>query len=1011
MATQCLYRRRFVRLARAAAVGLIAAAVTAFTASAVVAQQTGTIEGRVTASGSGQPVRGALVTVEGTNIGTETGEDGRYVLLNVPAGRHMLRVAAIGYRFGAAQVTVQAGQMTTANFSLTQSVLELDAVVVTGTAGQARVRELGNSIAQINLDQEVKDPPASMDQLLQARAPGLNVMQGNGMAGGGAQIRLRGAVSVSQSNQPIIYIDGVRVRSEGYERNAPPSGIDFIGRSGNIQASPLNDINPADVERIEVIKGSAASTLYGTEAAAGVIQIFTRKGSRGAPRWNVQIDQGIANLRPFGTDAEPFVRLRPKDNVQGFCPDEVAKALEVFEQTGSAPDVSNCSWIRNGYRQKYAGSVTGGFEDFQYFVSGSWEDYDNVLPQDTEQKLVARGNFTFDVSEKIRFDWNSAYTNYDVRNTPAGNNAQGLTLNVYRAERNYRQSSDPIVLDSLLNQSITTEINRLISGGTAHYSPFPWFTNRLTIGLDLAHQENRNLRPFGFVSAPEGRLFDEQIRFTTLTADYVGNADYRLSDELAATFSFGGQSITEERVRTFGWGRGFAGPGEPTVSQAATFIAQEDRIRVVNAGFFFQNVFKLKDRYFLTGGVRIDGNSAFGEALGLQAYPKASLSYVMSEEPWWPSGLGEVKLRGAIGWSGRAPGAFDKVRTWEALPFAGQPSLVPDNVGNPEVGPERTREIEFGFDAAWLDNRLSTEFTWYHQKTTDALFSVRQIPSLGFLSSQNANVGAIRNAGIEAAINATIVNKPSWGLDIGTTFFTNHSLVLDLGVDAGGNPVAPFPAGFGWIEEGFPVMAANGIKIKNEDQIAAPDTACIAGTDPCNVNGEWMFGPQQPTFIWTHSVTLRLPRGVTVSARGEYQGGAWIFDGPAANALGRSVLWPTCKRALDILAAGGTVDDFTARERIECDLPIADNRVLWFPQDFWKLRDLTLTVPVEFLVPQASSATFSFTVQNYFRWINSDLRMFDPEMTNRDSLDDQNRQISEHVPPPAIITASLRVTF
>ncbi len=1027
MTTQRLNRRRAwstlgLAAALAVSLGLIAAPAEA---------QTGTVEGRVVAQGSQSAIAGAQVSVSGTNIGSQTGADGRFVLLNVPVGRHTLRVSAIGYKFGTVEITLQGGQIATADFTLSQSVLELDAVVVTGTAGQARVREVGSSIAQINLEQDIKDPPASLDQLLQARAPGLQVMQGNGMAGAGAQIRLRGAVSVTQSNQPIIYIDGIRVRSEGYGRNGPPTGVDFTGRSGNVQASPLNDINPADIERIEVIKGSAASTLYGTEAAAGVIQIFTKKGSRGAPRWTFQTDQGLSHLQPFGTEFNSYLNMKPADSTEvvngqlqlvekrsatGYCRDDVANALAVLKQlqeqdpAATLPadvraGVQTCSWVRNGYRQKYAGSVAGGLEAFQYFLSGTWEDYDGVLPQDNEQKIVTRGNFSFDILDNLRFDWNTSYTNLDIRNTPAGNNAQGLTLNVYRAERNYRSTSDPMVLDSLLNQSIGTEINRLITGGTVYYTPWPWFNNRVTIGYDFAQQENRNLRPFGFVSAPEGRLLDEQIKFTTLTADYVGNMNYRLTDDVVATFSFGGQSITTERIGTFAWGRGFPGPGEPTVSNASTFIAREDRLRVVNAGFFFQNVFKLRDRYFLTGGARFDGNSAFGSSLGLQAYPKASFSYVISEEPWWPSGLGDMKLRAAVGWSGRAPGAFDAVRTWQAIASGGEPGFVPENVGNPDVGPERTREIEFGFDAAWLNNRVSTEFTWYHQKTTDALFSVRQVPSLGFLSSQNANVGAIRNSGIEAAVNATLFDAPDWGFSLGGSVYTNHSKVLDLGA------AVPFAAGGGWVETGFPVMGAKGIKIKNENEIAAPDTACIVGTDPCASDGEYIFGPQQPTFILNMNASIRFPKGVTLSARGEYQGGAWINDGASFNALSRSVLWPTCRRANGVLAQGGTTADLTARERLECIAANTDSDFEWFKQDFFKLRDLTLTVPVQALIPRTTSATLTLTAQNWVRWINSDLRMFDPEMTGRNNLDEQNRDISEHVPPPVIFTASLRVSF
>src|SRR5205809_6499792 len=289
--------------------GAVAAVVVAslFSLDAVsLAARTGTIEGKVTAVNSGEPIAGAEVAIPGLNLGARAGADGSFKLLNVPVGLRELRILAIGYKVVTLRLTVSADSASTVTVQLAPSLLQLDAVVVTGTAGQARVREIGNSIAQVNLSQ-VKDPPANMDQLLQARAPGLSVMQTSGMAGEGAQIRLRGAVSVSQSNQPIVYIDGIRVRSEGYRRNRPPfdDSNSNAFRGANYQASPLNDINPADVDHIEVIKGSAASTLYGTEAAAGVIQIFTKHGGTGAPRWSFETGQGIAQLRPFGTDSVP----------------------------------------------------------------------------------------------------------------------------------------------------------------------------------------------------------------------------------------------------------------------------------------------------------------------------------------------------------------------------------------------------------------------------------------------------------------------------------------------------------------------------------------------------------------------------------------------------------------------------------------------------------------------------------------------------------------------------------
>lgn len=963
-----------------------------------LAAQTGTVEGRVTRASNGRPIVGAQVSVEGTNLGTTTGEDGRYVLLNVPTGAMQIRVAAIGFTIGTVQLNVQSGAVNTADAALSASVLRLDEVVVTGTAGAARKREIGNTIAQINVA-DVADPPASVDQLLQARAAGVNVMQTGGSVGSGAQIRLRGAVSVSQSNQPLLYVDGVRVRSGGFRRNRPPVG--FTGRSGNVEASPLNNINPNDIERIEVIKGAAASTLYGTEAAAGVIQIFTKRGRLGTPQYTLQVDQGFARTQAFGTDENPFVNMKPcstgptcwegwtSDQVVGSCGSD-APTLDV-----------NCSWLRDGHRQKYAGSVGGGNGPVSYFVSGSYNNYDGTLPKDNESAFTARGNFSFEVSNNIRVDVNSSYTRREVSNTAAGNNAHGVTLNVFRANRNYFGDNDPNNLRQILNQDIDTDFDHLITGGTITYNPTPWFSNRFTLGYDFANQENRNLRPFGYVQATGGILSDEQIKYTTLTADYVGNVNLTLSDALRSTFSFGGQTVTDETIRTSAYGEDFPGPGVPTVSSASQFVANESRIRTINAGFFLQNLFALQDRYFLTVGARFDGNSAFGSSLGIEAYPKASLSYVISDEDFFPQSLGTMKLRGAFGYSGRAPDAFDAIRTWNPIPYTGQPGFTPSNVGNSDVGPERTREIEVGVDWAMFDDRLSTEFTYYEQKTSDALFGVTQIPSQGFLASQATNAGTIRNRGIELSLNASVIDQPNLGLDIGSNFYTNNSLVLDLG------EAVPFGAGGGWVEEGLPVMVLTGLRFGNRDVVAEPDTAC---GPTCAANNQFPYGPQQPTFVWTPTMNLRLPGGVAISARGELQTGAFIDMGVAGNALSRSVLWPQCSNAYTILD-GGTADQLTAWERIACIPANHDFGAHVYKQDFFKLRDLTARIPIDFLTPpQIESALLTISAQNFYKNL-FDLPMFDPEMTSRDSIGEQNRSISEHIPAPAVFTASIRVTF
>ncbi len=929
-------------------------------------QERGTVTGEIVDSRTQRPLSGVQVMVPGTGIGALSNAAGRFLLVNVPAGETTVRARLIGYRAEERTVTVRAGETANATFELHQEALALDEVVVTGTAGQARRREVGNSIAQLNLA-DVAEPVADMDNLLQGRAAGVTVMENTGMAGAGAQIRLRGGNSVTMSNQPLIYVDGVRLRSDGYPLNNPPVG--FVGRSGNVQASPLNDINPADIERVEIIKGAAATTLYGTEAAAGVIQIFTRRGATGRPSWTAQVDQGFARLRPFGVDGDPT-------------------------PTGARPEYLFIDpWLRDGHRQRYSLSVGGGAPELQYFISGSWEDLEGVLPNDWEQKLNVRGNFTVSLMPSLQFQWNTSYTNHDIQNTPAGNNAHGLTLNAYRRDRNYFQSENIDTISQILDYDIFTYNDRFVTGATATYAPRTNFTHRFTVGYDLATSELRNLRPYHFLDLG-GFLSNQRWSNASITADYVGSLDLRLTPDLRANLAWGGQSITNEESSVTGYAENFPGPGIPTLSSGATRLSFEDRIRVINAGLFAQALFDFRDRYFLTVGLRVDGNSAFGQDFGLQPYPKVSASYVISDEPFWPEMLGQMKLRAAYGHAGRAPGAFDAVRTWDPIGWGGQPAFQPLNVGNPVLGPERTAETEVGFDASFLDDRLGLDFTWYHQHTTNALFNVRQIPSRGFLETQLENVGELENRGIELAANAVLIRTPSFGWDVGVNLSTNHSKVLSLG----GAP--EFSLGdFGWIIEGQPAPVIRAHFITNPNEIADPV-----------VEQDHIYGPNLPTHTIAVRTGVQLPRGIALNVRGEYQGGHYMYDGASLNALNRGVEWPTCFDAYPLIAAGQH-DQLTARQRMWC---IQQNaRADWFvyPADFFKLREVTLTAPVPFQIPGASSAQLTLSGRNVWRWLNSEFPIFDPEIVRFGLSESQVRSVWEHIPPPAIYTASLRLTF
>lgn len=967
------------RLTRASGMGAVALLGVFLAAGAAVAQE-GTVTGTVLNRDTGAPLQSVQVSLLGTGMGTLSRADGRYILLRVPAGTYTIRATRIGYTTESREVTVPAEGTATVNFDLEEEVLGLDEIVVTGQAGSARRREVGNSISMVRAT-EIAEPVVNVEGLLQGRAAGLNIGEVSGSVGSGSFIRLRGNVSVSQSNFPLVYIDGVRVRSEPYPKNVPPTG--YSGRSYNATPSPLNDINPADIERIEVIKGAAATTLYGTEASAGVIQIFTKRGQEGAARWTFQMDQGVAHNYSFSCHLQAFL-----------------------ESCGSTQPKSRLeNWLRQAHRQKYSANVTGGTEDLTYFLSGAWEGNDGVLLNDREQRASFRGNFGFTpLSDlNVQTQVGAIFTRLD--NTPSGNNAHGITLQTYRGDANYVGGFDTARIDEILRYDIDTDIDRVILSTTATHSPSSAFSHKISIGFDRANIEGRQLRPFGFILAPLGILSNRQWTGETFTADYAANLSVPWTDDFSTTFSWGGQAVETEEITVDAEAQEFPGPGDPTISSGAISLSFEDRIRNINAGFFGQARLEFGDRFFLTGGARADGNSFFGEGLKLsnfEVYPKVSASYVISDEEFWPQDAGDVKLRAAWGRSGRAPGAFDAVRTFDPVKLGTQSAFFPRNKGNPDLRPEVTSEIEIGADASWLRGRLTGDFTWYRQTTFDALFPVTQIPSEGDFLNQLENVGEMKNVGVELNVNAGIIQTRDWGWDFGVGLSTNHTEVLDLG----GAPEFTL-GGNAWIIEGEPILALKGEWVRNAEEFADPDVA-----------QDTVLGPNFPTTIWTPHTTVRFPKGITLTARAEAQLGHFVTVGSLSNGVRRSTPYATCLEVFELKEAGRE-SELPAFLRFHCNIEDPPtSRGFIFPSDFVKMREITARFPLDVLMPQGKSATLTLSARNAMRWFAKKFPELDPELgpnagagRERGGDREQVRTFAEHVPPPAIFTASLRVNF
>ena len=919
--------------------------------------QTGSIEGRVINRATEAPLSSVQVTLPELQIGTVTSASGVFSLTSVPSGTHVLRAELIGYRAEELEVTVRAGENTTVELGLNQQALALDEVVVTGTAGQARRREVGNTITQVDLTDRMDLSP-SLDQLLQGQGAGISVIESGPSPGAGARIRLRGVTSVSQGNQPLIYIDGVRMHN-----NSPPSNTPIDGsgaRSAHVSVSPLNDVNPEDIERIEVIKGASATTLYGAEAASGVIQIFTKRGVSGAPTYNVQMDFGFDRLAAFAPDPEPFMRLE-------CC-------------------------LRTGERRRVTASVGGGTDVARYFVSASLEDNTGILPVDRQEKVNLRGNFTMQLSDRLILEYNTGWTQNEMRHTPQGNNSQGLTTIAFRDQSSSLGPDWRETISEIYRWEITNDQTHLVTGLTARYMMTPEISTRFTLGLDRIGTENRNVRPFGFVVQPRGVINVGQWNHSTVTGDWVTNAGFGIRDDITTTLSFGGQLVATEETFINAYSDNLPGPGVPTVSSGSRQLSSEERQRVIRGGAFVQTLFGLADRYFLTAGLRVDGNSAFGENLGLQPYPKASFSWVIAEEDFWPEGLGQVRLRAAYGHAGRAPGAFDANRTWAPVGFAGEPAFYPDQVGNPDLGPERTKELEFGLDGSFFQDRLSAEVTIFRQNVSDLLYGVGQIPSRGFGGTQLANVGRVQNKGFEISLTGMILDR-TWGQwEAGVNISSTRNKVLDLG----GAPETTS------IQVGQPLPVVQHTKLFNPNEIAEPDFVT-----------DYLFGPRWPTENISINTAVRLPRGIVLSANGEYVAGFYVVQGGIFNTAGR-LAWPECEvQAYDLLAAGRR-DELTAYERLMCDPARPGGSIpRTYPGDFFKIRQLSLRAPIP--TERLGSASVTVSARNVFRWTNRNWRWNDPEIMGRAGqgagLETLGGDIAEDIPGPRMFTISVRTTF
>ena len=807
------------------------------------AQQTGTIQGRVTDARTGDPIPGVNIVLRATQIGAATDVDGRYTIPRVPVGTYVVEARFVGYRLATLQVTVRPGETVTADFALEETALQLNEVVVTGVGGPVEKRKLGNTIATLNIAQLEAVPVANVSEILTAREPGVVVLPSGGITGEGARIRIRGSSSLTQLNEPVVYIDGVRVDNGG-------GFSGFVGTGGGGSPSRIDDINPDAIERIEILKGAAAATLYGTEASNGVIQIFTKKGALGSPRFDFQVQRAIVTYPKVYKPMTSWFRTQAQA-------DTVSKYLGGnYRQY----DLVSHNFVHDlfeiGRGQTFSASINGGATGVTYFINGRWQYEDgpfgghkipmpqgySVRARDILSRVQISANINVFPSDKLQFRVTTGYTDFHLETFQNNNNIYGvesLTLFSRLHLINYNNPTGSpafAAVPELLQQTVSQDTRRFNGSIGMNWRPLGSLTLDGTFGVDYTNQQDVFERPFGwninrFTSAEvEGARRTGDLNRLNLSLDTKAIWITQIGEDLESTFLAGVQGFVIRSIERGGLGRRFPGPGINVSGGAAEKDIVEFFLENKNVGVFAQEQLGYQNFIFLTVGARYDANSAFGSEFKGVLYPKVSLSIVPSDAAFWrPLGpISSLRLRAALGQSGLQPGAFDALTTYVPLASISGPGLAPGNLGNPKLKPEVSTEWEVGLELGLFNDRYAVQATYWDRTVRDALVA-RQFPFTGgFRARQLDNIGKLKGKGVELGFNAFLVNQDNLSIN----FFANASYLWERVISLGGAPpifiAGTYPRYRNFIKEGYAPGAMFGPKLQSVEP----------GRYPIDTNGD-----------------------------------------------------------------------------------------------------------------------------------------------------------------------------
>ncbi|WP_207424404.1 TonB-dependent receptor domain-containing protein [Desertivirga brevis] len=811
------------------------------------------ITGLVTDKQTGEPLIGVALGIVGTTFGTQTDARGNFTLnMKITAADPVLSVSYIGYRT----------QRIVLNAELVKSPLRimleadrtgLDEVVVTGQGINISKRRLSTNVISIG-EKELQDIPATrFDQLLQAKLPNAQIRLTGGQAGATSIMRSRGVNSGFINSTPIIYVDGVRL--DNLNTNSTLSG----GSASGAAISSIADIPLENIEKVEFVNGGAATTLYGSDAANGVIQIITKKSGPERTSITIETQTGVE------TPTTDFLKYKRTKDL-------------LFE---------------NGLFQKHNLGINGSKGSVGYSFSAGYLNTQGVqiFNQNHNRKIDFRSGFNAALGSKLTYESSFSYTNNTFKRNRNGN--QGGYTGLWFAESGASSITGPKFnpnLDAQSEEEFTAikayvdeaerlqdnniNVNRFITSQVFKYSPLKNLVFKATGGVDYRVQRQTIIQTNKYISHTTNAAVNNQGFIDNFDRKYLGltfetNGQYELK---LADFSFvstiGWQLFRNEDQQIQYRGDNIR-DGARIIRDAASRTSTEAYLEAVNYGMYVQENVGFKNKLFLDLGLRADGNPAFGDNIGLQYYPKIGLSYIPSTEKYFEplrSVISSMKIRGNYGLAGNLPVPFSNQRTISFSGFNGAQAAYFGQPGNPNLKPEKTGTLEASIDLGFLNDRILITGGFYHSATRDALFSTPPAPSTGEIN-QFRNIGEILNRGLEFNTVFVPLQKKSYTLSINASLNTLYNKV----VSSGG--AAPFNInGFSArtvqtvVQEGYPVGFIRG------NLGVFDDSGLLTSTTP-----QSYLGTTLPDLFGSMGLNFKY-KALSIFANADYQKGAFAVS-------------------------------------------------------------------------------------------------------------------------------------